>query len=98
LIWGIVAKETAEQAFEMLGAGGTARVIGMIPEGTRIELEGGSFLRRGERKVQGSYMASNRFRVDMPRYVEFTDRAGSGSMGWRPSGWSWSRSTRRSTT
>ena len=67
----IGTKETAEQAFEMLGTGGTATIIGMIPDGTRIELEGGSFLRRGERKIQGSYMGSNRFRTDMPRYIEF---------------------------
>ncbi len=66
----IGTKETAEQAFEMLGVGGTATVIGMIPEGTKIELDAGSFLRRGERKIQGSYMGSNRFRVDMPRYLE----------------------------
>jgi len=63
-------KETAEQAFEMLALRGTAIVIGMIPDGTRIELDGGSFLRRGERKIQGSWMGSNRFRIDMPRYVD----------------------------
>ena len=63
-------KETAEQAFEILGPGGTATIIGMIPEGTKIELDAGSFLRR-ERKIQGSTMGSNRFRVDMPLYIEF---------------------------
>ena len=62
-------KETAEQAFEMLRAGGTATIVGMIPEGTKIELDGPSFLR--ERKIQGSNMGSNRFRTDMPRYIEF---------------------------
>ena len=65
----IGAKETAEQAFGMLQAGGTATIIGMIPEGTKIELDGPSFLR--ERKIQGSSMGSNRFRTDMPRYIEF---------------------------
>ena len=65
----IGTKETAEQAFEVLSPGGTATVIGMIPEGTKIELDGRSFLR--ERKIQGSSMGSNRFRIDMPRYVEF---------------------------
>ena len=63
-------KETAEQAFEILGPGGTATIIGMIPEGTKIELDAGSFMRR-ERKIQGSMMGSNRFRIDMPRYIEF---------------------------
>ncbi len=62
-------KETAEQAFEILRAGGTATIIGMIPQGVKIELDGSSFLR--ERRIQGSSMGSNHFRVDMPRYIEF---------------------------
>ena len=61
---------TAEQCCEMLRDGGTATIIGMIPEGTKIEIDAGSFLRR-ERKIQGSSMGSNRFRTDMPRYIEF---------------------------
>ena len=63
-------KETAEQCYEMLRTGGTATIIGMIPEGTKIEIDAGAFLRR-ERKIQGSSMGSNRFRTDMPRYIEF---------------------------
>ncbi len=63
-------KETAEQCYQMLRPGGTATIIGMIPEGTMIEIDAGGFLRR-ERKLQGSSMGSNRFRTDMPRYVEF---------------------------
>ena len=62
-------KETAEQSFAMLRAGGTATVVGMIPQGTKIELDGPSFLR--EKRIQGSSMGSNRFRTDMPRYIEF---------------------------
>ena len=61
-------KTTAEQAFAMLAKGGTATVIGMIPVGTSIELKGSDFLQ--EKKIQGSSMGSNRFRVDMPRYVD----------------------------
>lgn len=61
-------KVTAEQAFRMLAKGGTATVIGMIPVGTNIELRGSDFLQ--EKKIQGSSMGSNRFRVDMPRYVD----------------------------
>lgn len=61
-------KITAEQAFYMLATGGTATIIGMIPVGTKIELNGSDFLR--EKKIQGSSMGSNRFRVDMPRYVD----------------------------
>jgi S-(hydroxymethyl)glutathione dehydrogenase/alcohol dehydrogenase len=59
---------TAEQAFAMLRKGGTATIIGMIPEGERIALPGSDFL--DEKKIQGSNMGSNRFRVDMPRYVD----------------------------
>ena len=61
-------KIAAEQAFAMLRRGGTATVIGMIPIGQNVELPGFAFL--GEKKIQGSAMGSNRFRVDMPRYVD----------------------------
>ena len=59
----------AEQAFNMLRRGGTATVIGMIPPGVKIELNGVDLL--SEKRIQGSYMGSNRFPVDMPRYVDF---------------------------
>ena len=62
-------KQTAEQSFKMLNFGGTATIIGMIPVGTQVELHGPEFLM--ERKMQGSNMGSNRFRVDMPRFVDF---------------------------
>ena len=62
-------KATAEQSFSALRHGGTATLIGMIPVGTKIELHGPDFLK--ERRVQGCMMGSNRFRVDMPRLIEF---------------------------
>ena len=62
-------KVTAEQSFQMLAIGGTATIVGMVPFGQKIELHGFDFLR--ERKIQGSSMGSNRFRVDMPRLMEF---------------------------
>ena len=62
-------KITAEQAFGMLRNGGTATVIGMIPPGDMVSLHGPEFLM--EKKIQGSMMGSNRFRVDMPRFVDF---------------------------
>lgn len=62
-------KLTAEQAFGMLNRGGTATVIGMIPFGEKIELLGFDFL--AEKKIQGCNMGSNRFRIDMPRYIDF---------------------------
>jgi S-(hydroxymethyl)glutathione dehydrogenase/alcohol dehydrogenase len=60
-------KTTAEQAFGMLRAGGTATIIGMVPFGVKIELHGYDFLR--DRKIQGTSMGGNRFRVDMPRLL-----------------------------
>jgi S-(hydroxymethyl)glutathione dehydrogenase/alcohol dehydrogenase len=60
-------KSTAEQAFGMLRAGGTATIIGMVPLGVKIELHGYDFLR--DRKLQGTSMGGNRFRVDMPRLL-----------------------------
>ncbi len=61
-------KATAEQAFQMLRNGGTATIIGMIPPGQMVAVHGMEFL--FEKKIQGSMMGSNRFRVDMPRFVE----------------------------
>lgn len=61
-------KVTAEQSFNMLRKGGTATIIGMIPPGDMVSLHGPDFL--SEKKIQGSFMGSNRFRVDMPRFVE----------------------------
>ena len=62
-------KETAEQAFSMLARGGTATIIGMIPVGTKIAVEGHELLR--DRRLQGSLMGSNHFPVDMPRLIDF---------------------------
>ena len=62
-------KLAAEQAYESLRPGGTATIIGMIPVGEKVEIEGSTLLR--EKKLQGSSMGSNRFRVDMPKYIDF---------------------------
>jgi S-(hydroxymethyl)glutathione dehydrogenase / alcohol dehydrogenase len=62
-------KRAAEQCFECLRAGATATIVGMIPLGQKIELDGSVFLR--EKKIQGSSMGSNRFKVDMPKYIDF---------------------------
>jgi S-(hydroxymethyl)glutathione dehydrogenase / alcohol dehydrogenase len=52
-----------------LRRGGTATVIGMMPLGTRFEVSGAELL--GEKRIQGSAMGSNKFRIDMPRLVDF---------------------------
>lgn len=62
-------KETAEQAYECLRPGGTATIIGMVPQGQKLEIDASSLLK--ERKLQGSSMGSNRFRFDMPKYIDF---------------------------
>jgi S-(hydroxymethyl)glutathione dehydrogenase/alcohol dehydrogenase len=64
----IGTKKTAEQSFAMLRPGGVATIIGMIPFGVKIELHGADFLR--DRKIQGTSMGGNHFRVDMPRLLE----------------------------
>lgn len=61
-------KKVAEQCWEAIRPGGLATIIGMIPVGEMVEIPGASFLR--EKKIQGSSMGSNSFKVDMPRYIE----------------------------
>jgi S-(hydroxymethyl)glutathione dehydrogenase / alcohol dehydrogenase len=62
-------KKLAEDCFECIKPGGTATIIGMIPVGQKVELDGPKFLT--ERKIQGTNMGSNRFRIDMLRYIDF---------------------------
>ncbi|HUW03820.1 MAG TPA: Zn-dependent alcohol dehydrogenase [Acidimicrobiales bacterium] len=59
---------TAQQAYSMLRKGGTAVVIGMIPVGESVSIHGAELLY--EKTLTGSNMGSNRFRVDMPRYID----------------------------
>jgi S-(hydroxymethyl)glutathione dehydrogenase/alcohol dehydrogenase len=60
---------TAQQAYGMLAKGGTATVIGMVPFGEQVSIDGFQLLL--EKRLQGSNMGSNRFRVDMPQYVDW---------------------------
>ena len=62
-------KSTTEASFSMLRPRGLSTIVGMIPLGTKIELHGFDFLR--ERRIQGTLMGSNHFRLDIPRLVEF---------------------------
>ena len=62
-------KQTSEASFAMLRPRGLATIVGMIPLGTKIELHGFDFLR--ERRIQGTMMGSNHFRLDIPRLVDF---------------------------
>ena len=65
----IGSKRTAEQAFAMLAPRGTATLIGIMPFAETIELTAVNFL--AERRIQGSRMGSNRFRIDIPRLIDF---------------------------
>ena len=60
--------KTAEQAFAMLKPGGVATVLGMFPPGTKLALDAPLFIR--DRKIQGSSMGSNQFRVDIPYLLD----------------------------
>ena len=64
----IGTKITAEQSYEIIRPGGTATIVGLIPQGVKIELDGVGFI--DEKKIQGSCMGSNQFRTDIPRYIE----------------------------
>lgn len=61
-------KPTVEQAFRMLRQGGTCTVVGVAPFGTSFEIGAMDLLM--ERKLQGSFMGSNHFPIDMPRLVD----------------------------
>jgi S-(hydroxymethyl)glutathione dehydrogenase/alcohol dehydrogenase len=61
-------KAAAEQAFNSIRDGGVATVVGMIPVGQKIEVEGSVMLR--SKKLQGCTMGSNHFKVHMPQYVD----------------------------
>ena len=60
---------TVRQAVRMTRKGGTIVMIGVVPAGTNVELPGADVVLR-EKTILGCMMGSNRFRLDMPRYVE----------------------------
>jgi len=64
---------TVRQAVRMTRKGGTMVMIGVVPAGTSVELPGADIVLR-EKTILGCMMGSNRFRTDMPRYVELYRR------------------------
>ena len=62
-------KATCEQAWAASKVGGTTVIVGMMPLGEKIEIPGHEVFMM-EKRLQGSMMGSNSFRVDMPRYVD----------------------------
>ncbi|MDG2304345.1 MAG: Zn-dependent alcohol dehydrogenase [Candidatus Binatia bacterium] len=63
-------KATIRQAFDMTRKGGATVVVGVVKIGENLELPGLDFV-LAEKRVLGSMMGSNSFRVDMPRFVDF---------------------------
>ena len=61
---------TVQQAVAMTGRGGTTVLVGVVPITKTVPLLAADLVLQ-EKKILGSYMGSNRFRFDMPRYVEF---------------------------
>jgi S-(hydroxymethyl)glutathione dehydrogenase/alcohol dehydrogenase len=61
---------TVQQAIAMTGRGGTTVLVGLVPVTQLVPISAAD-LTLQEKKITGSYMGSNRFRFDMPRYVDF---------------------------
>ncbi|MFE7243086.1 zinc-binding dehydrogenase [Streptomyces sp. NPDC057580] len=59
--------QTCREAVQMLRAGGSATVVGLVPPTDIIEIPSIDLL-RGKR-IQGSVMGSTRFRNDIPAYI-----------------------------
>lgn len=63
------SKALVRQAVESLAINGTATIVGVPPDGTVFEVPYSAL--RPECKVQTSRMGSNRFRMDIPLYLDF---------------------------
>jgi S-(hydroxymethyl)glutathione dehydrogenase/alcohol dehydrogenase len=61
---------TVQQAVAMTGRGGTTVLVGVVPI-TELVPVSAADLTLQEKKITGSYMGSNRFRFDMPKYIDF---------------------------
>src|SRR6267143_1404996 len=57
------------QAIESLAIRGTATIVGVLPPDAKIEFPWMAI--RPECRVQTSRMGGNRFRIDIPRYLDF---------------------------
>jgi S-(hydroxymethyl)glutathione dehydrogenase/alcohol dehydrogenase len=61
---------TVQQAVAMTGRGGTTVLVGVVPITEMVPISAAD-LTLQEKNITGSYMGSNRFRFDMPKYIEF---------------------------
>jgi len=62
--------QTVQQAVAMTARGGTTVLVGVVPVTEMVPISAAD-LTLQEKHITGSYMGSNQFRVDMPRYVDF---------------------------
>ena len=60
---------TVQQAVAMTGRGGTTVLVGVVPMTELVQISAADLVLQ-EKKITGSYMGSNRFRFDMPKYVD----------------------------
>jgi S-(hydroxymethyl)glutathione dehydrogenase/alcohol dehydrogenase len=61
-------KQVSEQCFYALAPRGLATIVGALPPGAKLEINAGHFF--VEKRIQGCFMGSNRFQLDMPRYLD----------------------------
>ena len=61
---------TTQQALAMVKKGGTAIMVGVMPAGSTCELPMLDGVINGK-NIKGAMMGDNRFRIDMPQYVDF---------------------------
>ncbi len=61
--------KVVEQALACVGPGGTAVSVGVVPPSDPIKVQWNDLFQ--EKKLTGSQMGSNRFRIDIPAYVDF---------------------------
>ena len=61
---------TVQQAVAMTGRGGTTVLVGVVPITEMVPISAAD-LTLQEKNITGSYMGSNRFRFDMPKYIDF---------------------------
>jgi S-(hydroxymethyl)glutathione dehydrogenase/alcohol dehydrogenase len=61
---------TVQQAVAMTGRGGTTVLVGVVPVTEMVPINAAD-LTLQEKNITGSYMGSNAFRFDMPKYIEF---------------------------
>jgi S-(hydroxymethyl)glutathione dehydrogenase/alcohol dehydrogenase len=61
---------TVQQAVAMTGRGGTTVLVGVVPITQLVQISPADLVLQ-EKRITGSYMGSNRFRFDMPKYIDF---------------------------